>query len=81
MNDYEHLMQLRINEPKRFALLRIHAKYDLLVSRIKKHGKDEECIMMVNELNDFIKSMHSLYGISTNDLRTYFQEHNMSLSF
>ena len=78
---YRELMRFRANDPKRYVLIRIREKYDIISSRIDKHGKDDVVRCLVNDLNEFIKTRCPIYRVSKNELIEYFRNNGMSLTF
>lgn len=77
---YNGLMALRANEPKRYFFLRLRNKYDDIVSAYK--NKNRELVgCRVNELNDWVRSVSSMYGITAPELKQYFERNKMSLNF
>lgn len=77
---YRDLMRLRERNPKRYFFLRLQEKYDLIVSAYERRNKAVVC-ERANELNDWIRSVASIYGITAPELKQYFAMNKMSLNF
>lgn len=77
---YTELMRLRANNPKRYFFLRLREKYDQIVTAYNKKSR-ELVDDRVNDLNDWIRSTASLYGITAPEVKQYFVTNKMSLNF
>ena len=77
---YRELMALRANNPKRYFFLRLQEKYDLIVSAYERKNRVVVC-ERVNDLNDWVRSVSAVYGITAPELKQYFVTNNMSLNF
>ena len=77
---YIGLMALRAREPRRYFFLRLREKYDQIVTAYNKKSRmlvDER----VNDLNEWIRSTASLYGITASDVKQYFVTEQLTLNF
>ena len=77
---YRELMALRANNPKRYFFLRLQEKYDLIVSAYERKNRVVVC-ERVNDLNDWVRSVSAVYGITAPELKQYFVMNKMSLNF
>lgn len=77
---YTELMRLRANNPKRYFFLRLREKYDRIVSAYERMNKELVC-ERVNELNDWLRSSVTIYGITAPEVKQYFTKNKMSLNF
>lgn len=77
---YRDLMRLRERNPKRYFFLRLQEKYDLIVSAYERKNRVVVC-ERVNDLNDWVRSVSTIYGITAPELKQYFVMNKMSLNF
>lgn len=77
---YTELMRLRANNPKRYFFLRLREKYDQIVTAYNKKSR-ELVDDRVNDLNDWIRSTASLYGITAPEVKRYFVTNKLTLNF
>ena len=77
---YTGLMRLKANNPKRYFFLRLQEKYDLIVSAYERKNR-VVVIERTNDLNDWLRSVVTIYGITAPEIKQYFSVNNMSLNF
>lgn len=69
--EFEKIKALRENDPVRFALMRIGAKWDSLNDVFEKNGINDEFVALRKDLRAFIKRS----ALTAEQLREYCEKH------
>ena len=77
---YTELMRLKANNPKRYFFLRLQEKYDLIVSAYERKNR-VVVIERTNDLNDWLRSVATIYGITAPEIKQFFIKNKMSFNF
>ena len=79
---YRKLMEHRKRDPKHYGLTLLGADYeDIRNYAVSAKCVREELAAMVSRFNVRIREVVAMYGITKEELRSYFTFHNYSLSF
>ena len=69
--EFEKISALRKNDPVRFALMRIGAKWDALNAVFEKNGINDEFVFLRKDLKDFIRRS----ALTTEQVAEYCAKH------
>lgn len=79
---YRHLMESRKRDPKHYGLSSIAVAYEDVRNYAKSEGCDrEELKYLAQRLTMRIREVAKNFGLSGEEIRTFFAQKNYSLSF